>query len=350
MYDGAICLLDGFPNGTCSLACDDVCPDRGEPGDTVTFCVDGRPFGLEHGACVSKCDLGVLPGDGCADGYACVDRHRYGDPYTVDQVCVPDQPLPCGDDEMIEIDYPDKGALWIPSEARCGGTFDLVVMLHGINPSNNPTPSLNGGRRLDLITRALINGGNIKPVILAEPVHFEGSSTYLYGAGYDLTTHLDLIRAQLDARGITIGSLSYTGHSGAGCDPNNGLYKVLDELGTLVPAYAPELKLWGMEDICYEPTYHWTAPTSVLGGTNTRVINIYSVQGDPSGYEANMFADDLAYGCDATTYTHCLRSSTHPWCSARTIGVAHNNNPYFFIREVFPQVFAGPHGMTPCWE
>jgi hypothetical protein len=339
--------VDGFPNGTCSMTCTGLCPDRGQPGDTLTFCIDAIPVGLDEGMCVSRCDVALLGGDGCPAGYRCVPRNRYADPDVVIDVCLPDVPAPAcaASDELIPIAYPDSGALWIPAEAQCGGPFDLVVLLHGINPSSNPTPSLGGGRHLEIETRALIDADLVAPVVLAEPVHFQGSSTLLYStaAGFDLRAHLDLVLAELDRRGITVQSISYTGHSGAGCDPSNGLYLLLAELDLIVPSYAPSLRLWGLQDVCYEAAYHWQAPIDALSGADTVLFNMYSVQGDPTAFEDNLFPSPDPLPCRDALYTDCMAHPSEPWMSLRTrstAGITHDNNPWFFVREVFPRVFA----------
>lgn len=49
-YDGGICLRDdeGFPCGTCSQACEMLCPDL--DGAPETFCVDGADVGVDVAA------------------------------------------------------------------------------------------------------------------------------------------------------------------------------------------------------------------------------------------------------------------------------------------------------------
>lgn len=349
-YENSICLLDGYPNGMCSLPCDLVCPDRRQPGTTMTFCADGRPLGADRGLCLPRCDVESFGPDGCAPGYSCSERHRAGDPNNVASVCLPTRARPCGSDELIPLDYPDKGSIWIPAEAHCSGAFDLVVMMHGTNRRAVPAPLMGGGLHLEVLTRALIDGGLMSPILLAEPVHFEATSDQLYGEGYQLTHHLDMIRQVLDARGISLRSISFTGHSGAGCHENNGLYKVLDNLGAIIPTYAPALKLWGLQDVCYEAPYHWEQPLLALGHRDTRVVNMYSAQGDPSEFEANLFPEGQSFACSSPTYHHCYKSPVHPWCSMRTLDTTHEINPYVFTREVFPQVFPGPASGPPCWR
>ncbi len=343
-FANAMCLREGFPNGACTMPCDGVCPDRTMPGDTTTFCIDGRPYGLDSGACVSKCDPTVLPGTGCPAGWHCAERNRFAQPSVTERVCVPPaapSACPMADDELVEVDYPDQGLLWIPHEARCGGAFDLVVMLHGINPQSNPTPSLGGGRHLEHELRAFIDRGLLRPVLVTEPVHFQPGSTTLYGAGWDPLTHLDRLAAPLGQRGLRIASLSYTGHSGAGCDPQNGLYEVLARYHDLIPARAPSMPLWGLEDVCYAGTYHWSAPKTVLADTGTTIWNVFSVQGDPTDFEDNLLgAAAPSFPCNADIFGKCIHHPTRPWwCQRTATAVSHDTNPYFFVREVLPRGF-----------
>jgi hypothetical protein len=268
-------------------------------------------------------------------------------------MCVPDVAAPCdAEDELVALDYPDRGGLWIPREAQCGGAFPLVVMLHGINPAMNPTPSLGGGRRLEYAVRSLIDGGVMRPVILAEPVQLEGaaSSTGLYApAVWEPADHLDLLVPELTRRGITIASLSYTGHSGAGCDAGNGLYLVLARHAQLIPTYAPAMKLWGLEDICYAGAYHWTAPLATLAGTGTAIINMWSEQGDPTAFEDGLIPEPQSLPCASALYPRCIRHPSEPWCSYRTrADIDHDDNPFFFVREALPQVFSTAAGVVPC--
>jgi hypothetical protein len=351
-YPEALCLTSGFPNGTCSKPCDGVCPDRDEPDDTPTFCVDGSPFGATEGICVSQCDREEFPETGCADGYACVERNRYAQPTSVEQVCLPVVPRACpGEDELIDLPYPDAGKVYLPHEARCGGSFDLVVMLHGINPTASRAPSLGGGRRLELLARHLVDAGVMRPILLAEPVHLEATSATLYGPEFDPVKHIEAIEGVFGAKRIKIGALSYTGHSGAGCHEDNGLYRVLARLPDLVPAHAPFLALWGLMDVCYETSYHWERPLSVLSYTSTAIVNVYSVQGDPDAFEENLLGASLTLPCSPELYISCLAHAERPWCSYRTraaAGINHENNPYFFVRDVFPRVFPARGKPSVC--
>lgn len=92
-YDGGLCLTDGFPLGMCSLPCELYCPDQ--DGFPTTFCVENAELPasprISDGGCVSRCDLGAYPDNGCRDDYGCVVASRANEPDTETFVCLPDR-------------------------------------------------------------------------------------------------------------------------------------------------------------------------------------------------------------------------------------------------------------------
>ena len=89
-FEGGVCLTEGFPDGMCSKACDNICPD--EDGHPTTFCVDSSVLpspDLTGGWCVSRCDLQVFPSMGCRDDYGCLIEERYEEPGTETFACIP---------------------------------------------------------------------------------------------------------------------------------------------------------------------------------------------------------------------------------------------------------------------
>jgi hypothetical protein len=93
-YDGGVCFMpdEGFPRGTCTQACDRICPDRS--GHPTTFCVTDSQLPaaaptLDDGACLSRCDFGIFPGTGCRTGYGCAEASRANEPNTRQNVCLP---------------------------------------------------------------------------------------------------------------------------------------------------------------------------------------------------------------------------------------------------------------------
>jgi Extensin-like protein C-terminus len=113
-YDGGVCLREdeGFPCGTCSQPCDELCPDL--DGAPETFCIDGADVGIAAtGFCISQCDPGILGGNGCRDGYTCAALERYNDPGITTGVCVPQGMA----DPMTDCqqDLVDRGIAFVPT-------------------------------------------------------------------------------------------------------------------------------------------------------------------------------------------------------------------------------------------
>jgi len=94
-YEGAICLTEqqGFPDGMCSLDCQQYCPD-GE-GMVTTFCATPEDLGTTaaEGLCTTRCDYGVSP-TGCRPGYQCHAIARFNDPAVIVYACVPGEDSP----------------------------------------------------------------------------------------------------------------------------------------------------------------------------------------------------------------------------------------------------------------
>lgn len=93
-YADGICLTEGegFPGGTCSALCASTCPDAF--GYPTTACADpsvlpGEVRTLDDGACLSRCDFGVYPFEGCREGYGCIPSPRPTQPEVELYVCVP---------------------------------------------------------------------------------------------------------------------------------------------------------------------------------------------------------------------------------------------------------------------
>jgi hypothetical protein len=128
-YDAAVCLSDGdgFPAGSCSLACDQFCPDR--DGHPTTFCVAAADLpaagaALGDGACMSRCDFSIFPFSGCRDDYGCVRVHRANEAATEQFVCMPDV-----DTELSECHF---------ELAAAGVAFEPTVVADA-SPSTHPS-------------------------------------------------------------------------------------------------------------------------------------------------------------------------------------------------------------------
>jgi hypothetical protein len=258
-------------------------------------------------------------------------------------------PCPAAADRLVTVDYPDRGTVWIPAEAACGGHFPLLVLMHGQNPDHREAPLVGGGLHLETVVRRLIDDHLIRPIVLAAPVHLEGATSRIYGPAFDPKHHLELVMAELRPLGIELESVSYVGHSASGCHHRGGLHKVLTHLEELVPALAPRLLLWGTADTCYRVPYHWELPRQVLPGKHVVLVNVQSVQDDAevAHYEKALMPKARPLACPKS-FRSCVADPVEAWCSYRTKGVRHADNPVVYVREVLPKVFAVDPDVKPC--
>lgn len=345
-YEGGRCQLEGMPYGVCTRDCALTCPDSVGAEFSATFCSDGSWAGRPEGMCVSRCSGAVYGDSECPVGFECADDNRYGMSARVERVCVP---VPsrgeCEEtDVLLDLSYPDDGALWIPAEALCSGEVDVLVMLHGINPARHTTPSIGGdGRRLELLVRRLIDHHQSIPLALAEPVHLEAASSTLYGTEFDPTRYVQMVRDALSVYGVEVNSLSVVGHSGAGCDPDNGLYKLARRWREIVPSLVPELRLVGFEDICYADAYHYRDLDLAFLGSDVKLVNMWTSMAGIATFEEGFLSDEEAFVCNDTVFSSCLQTPDdlrYSYRTASSAGVTHDTNPYFFLREVLPRFFA----------
>jgi N-acetyl-anhydromuramyl-L-alanine amidase AmpD len=105
-YTDAECIpnADDWTDGHCTQECTQYCPDQ--TGAPTTFCIE--PPDRAGGHCVSKCDWGMYPVDGCRSDYVCVYENRINSS-TSDFVCLPDaitptSTQPCSDPRNLAQD------------------------------------------------------------------------------------------------------------------------------------------------------------------------------------------------------------------------------------------------------
>jgi hypothetical protein len=115
-YDGGVCLreAEGWPCGTCSVTCDQYCPDIG--GAPETFCVNHDlvdPFAPDAGACLQKCDPTLLPDGGCRPGYTCSLAERQNEDGSWAAVCLPGEFATPKTECQQTLD--ELGLLWVPA-------------------------------------------------------------------------------------------------------------------------------------------------------------------------------------------------------------------------------------------
>jgi hypothetical protein len=253
-------------------------------------------------------------------------------------VAAPAKPRPrCAPrDELVPIKHGDGGGVWIPREVACGGAAHVVVMLHGFNSDRVKHVSIGGGRLLEDHARALLDARRVRPVVLAEPIHFRVCGNGLYDDAFDFPAYRQKLEAVLKARRIRVLSYSVTGHSGAGCC--GGVYRAAQ-------AFAP-LKLLGLIDTCYGGDHYFRAPHDNLDGRGTIVVNVSRGEPGYPGYrrfeEQLLGPDPLGVGCNTEVYRRCLRSARRPYYSFSTVridGPYHGEIPTDVFRTLMLRVF-----------
>jgi hypothetical protein len=252
----------------------------------------------------------------------------------------PRQPVCHPQDGFIPIAHGDGGGVWIPRELWCGGNAPVIIMLHGNNSDHVQHVSLGGGRELGKLARRMISSGKSRPVVLAEPVHFQRCGTGLYGKDYDFPSYRIKLEAVLAVHGIRVKSYSVVGHSGAGCC--GGVHRAADAFGPL--------KVFGVVDTCYgDPDY--------AGDINQRFADsrtvVFSASRGNTVYANFLRFERLLLGkkrtevkCDAKRYRACVRSKAHPhfysFRTARRDRRYHSEIPVDAYRTILARFFGRP--------
>jgi hypothetical protein len=118
------------------------------------------------------------------------------------------------------------GAAVVPESASPTEALPLVVFLHGTNPYSEPHMWLGGGGKdLRPLVKRLIDGGQVKPFVLAAPSQTKNAGlAATVWRGFDLNGFVDdVVRATEGRVKIDRTRIVLAGHSGAGCNPSGGL-------------------------------------------------------------------------------------------------------------------------------
>ena len=141
-YPSGACLEAGEAS-FCTQQCTKFCPDQGG-NNSATFCVDlgSQIAGNPGGYCVSQCDTGLYPGSGCAAGFECVTKPRFGDAGTSKAVCwpviedapvTPPDPAPGGTCSGPP-KCPSAGVCSQSLAPECEATVDRWICWHDLAP------------------------------------------------------------------------------------------------------------------------------------------------------------------------------------------------------------------------
>ncbi len=134
--------------------------------------------------------------------------------------------------------YGDGGKIWIPREAQCGGTFPVIILLHGQSP-----PGVYEGQKVYETAEQLISSRQVYPVILIEQYakkeHWINDNPWPTSK-YNVNDHILAIEKQFQQFNINIQHVSVLGHSAANCYSSGGLRTIAKDrtlflLGLLDP-------------------------------------------------------------------------------------------------------------------
>jgi hypothetical protein len=151
--------------------------------------------------------------------------------------------------------FPEGGvSIMIPKEGNCAGKLPLIMYFHGCHSGLPPKPTDPAG--VINTMKTLVSEKKSDPVILVIPTQSRGDGWQdsadgacgpaLWGSSFDIKKVIDEVTAGLP-QGITVSSVSFAGHNGAGCNLQGGLH----EAAQLYPnAYA-----FGIFDTCAAGKY-----------------------------------------------------------------------------------------------
>lgn len=202
--------------------------------------------------------------------------------------------------------YPVNGSrVYVPKQANCKGSYPLVVYLHGCMKRTDAVAHsrFGDGSSGDIIplAKSLIDSGAIQPVIIAAPSQTLGSRTYLgvenspcgpslWGDDFDPLGFVKKVQENLP-QGITVSSISFAGHSGAGCHTSSGIHKAAAKIENIFAV--------GQFDTCAGSVYGGSLKKSL--GSGSRFLAIYSSMGADGGEQSSTMGITVLMTCPVSS-------------------------------------------------
>ena len=219
-------------------------------------------------------------------------------------------------------EYDNKGKkdarLWAHPAAPFAKKVPLLVFLHGIAPTklegmDCDYPQLQSdfaahpfGCHLGHLARALVNGGKVRPIAVAAPTaHDNKSSTHLWRV-FDLGKLVQRVAEELASLNagfeIDPDEVILAGHSGAGCDGSNGLYKVAKEHGEFKDkdGGTHQLRALGFADTCANEGLAAIARMGLKNNPKTAVYAMFKGGGGGGQAESAQLIQSYGAGYGAT--------------------------------------------------
>src|SRR6267378_2712933 len=225
-------------------------------------------------------------------------------------------------DEGHEFEYDNKGKkdarLWAHPAAPLAGKVPLLVFLHGIAPGKLPEmdcdyPQLQDdlqrlrfGCHLGRLAKALIDGGKARPLAVAAPTAHDNKSSGALWRAFDLGKLVQRVAEEL--RNVSAGfeidldEVLLAGHSGAGCDGSNGLYKVAKEHGEFrdKDGGKHQLRVLGFADTCAFEGLAAIARMGLKNNPRTAIYTMFKGGGGGGQAESAQLIESYGTGYGAT--------------------------------------------------
>ncbi len=264
-FEGGACITEGegFPCGTCTVACEGLCPDQ--DGAPETFCVDRGDLDLAGGGtCLSRCDPGIVGGNGCRDGYACAVFERLGEPPGSAGVCVPTDVAGGEADTACQETLLELGAVFTPTvhtpDSPAGHPnlvceIDDPVLLYG--PINGVALENGGGSDAPVLVGcdtavSIVGSAAVAQMLGAETIIHYGTYNCRVIADTDTLSEHGLARA-IDIGGFVMDDGTTVSVFG---DWEDGVADPVTPAGQMLRGFTDQVWAMGLWNIILTPEYN----------------------------------------------------------------------------------------------
>jgi len=218
--------------------------------------------------------------------------------------------------EGYEFEYDNKGKkdarLWAHPAAAAAGKVPLLIFLHGIAPGDlKPMdcdyPQLRDDFKdrefachLGYLAKSLIHARKVRPLAIAAPSAHDNKSAGRLWRAFDLGKLVQRVAEELERVNagfeIDFDEVLLAGHSGAGCDQNNGLYKVANEHGEFKDKSGAvhQLRVLGFADTCASSGLASVAQNGLKRNSKTAIYTMF--KGGGGGGQAESAERTRSYG------------------------------------------------------
>jgi len=237
------------------------------------------------------------------------------------------------------------GRLWVPDDFVPKKTYQLIVLLHGLNQKGTLHPLLDPeGVDLAPVAAGLIAAQVVRPdfVIAAPTQSKDALKARTLWTRFDLFHFLRAVR-KAAPKGLKIGAKPVVaGHSGAGCDENGGLWYLARAHGGTLPAFV-------VMDTCASVEFGQTLwrhlwpraddPEAVGRRGKSWLLHFWQPRWvrDIAGFEETMRFELMMV--DGPRGTHLLKRNDRRWLSAQVDGTHSEMVAQIFeeaLRRLYP--------------